>query len=119
MQAAAISAQAMGQETIGAPSPRLVRAAHEFEAQMMKELLEPLASSGSSLEGEESEESASGSAGALGTFASEALGQAISAAGGLGIADRILKTLSYSGISSEGGKGTGNLHNESLIKASQ
>ena len=29
------------------PQPRLVRAAHEFEAQMMKELLKPMTASGS------------------------------------------------------------------------
>jgi len=96
MQLASISRQT---EAGGVPSPRLVRAAHEFEAQMMKELLEPMTRSGSSLEGEDGEESGSGSAGALGTFASEALAQSISAAGGFGIADKILKTLSHSGHS--------------------
>jgi Rod binding domain-containing protein len=65
---------------------RLVQAAHEFEAQMMKELLKPLSES-TSLIGEGEEGS---SMDALGTFASEALGNALSQQGGLGIADSIL-----------------------------
>jgi Rod binding domain-containing protein len=78
---------------IGAPQPRLVRAAHEFEAQMMKELLKPMTGS-SSLTGEDDEQ---GSGGALGEFASEALGRALSERGGFGIADSIVKDLSSSG----------------------
>ncbi len=44
-----------------APQPRLVRAAHEFEAQMMKELLKPM-TSGNGLDGEDGAASGSGSA---------------------------------------------------------
>lgn len=78
--------------------PRLVRAAHEFEAQMMKELLKPMTGS-DSLTGEDSESSSdsSGSAGALGEFAAEALGQALSESGGFGIANRIVADLSHAG----------------------
>ena len=119
MQTAAIGAGASGQEAVGTPSPRLVRAAHEFEAQMMKELLEPMTRSGSSLEGDDGEESASGSAGALGSYATEALGEAISAAGGLGIADRILKTLSHSGPAAGSGNEAGNLQGDRTIRASE
>jgi Rod binding domain-containing protein len=119
MQLAGISAQATVQQTSGTPSPRLVRAAHEFEAQMMKELLEPMTRSGSNLEGDSSEESASGSAGALGTFASEALAQAISAAGGFGIANKVLRTLSHSGNPSETGKKIGNLQGDPALKTSE
>ncbi len=119
MQLAALGAQTAGHEAGSTPSPRLVRAAHEFEAQMMKELLEPMTRSGSSLEGEDSDQSASGSAGALGTFASEALGQAISAAGGFGIADKILKTLSHSSHSSESGNEIRNLKGDSAMRASE
>ena len=74
------------------PPPRLMKAAHEFEAQMMKELLEPL-NAGDGLTGDDD----AGSAGALGQFASEALGRAISAAGGLGIANRIVSNLAERG----------------------
>jgi Rod binding domain-containing protein len=77
--------------TPAAPSPRLVRAAHEFEAQMMKELLKPMTST-NGLDGEESD-TASGSGGALGEFASEALGRGLSEAGGFGIASSIVKQL--------------------------
>jgi Rod binding domain-containing protein len=72
--------------------PRLVKAAHEFEAQMMKELLKPMAK-GETLEGDA--DSSSGSA--LEDFAAEALGQGISSRGGLGIADEIIRSLSRNG----------------------
>jgi len=81
--------------TTEAVSPKLVRAAHEFEGQMMKELLKPM-TVGDSVSGEEGD-SESGSGGALGEFASEALGQALSARGGFGIANQIVKELSHTG----------------------
>jgi Rod binding domain-containing protein len=72
--------------------PRLVQAAHEFEAQMMKELLKPAARS-ISIDGDDSD---SGSGGALADFATEALGQSLSRSGGLGIAKSILCSFSRS-----------------------
>ena len=85
-----------------APQPRLVAAAHEFEAQLMKELLRPMTSS-MSADGDESE--AEG-ASILGSFATEALGKALSNNGGLGIATSILGALSRNGTDSNPGKGT-------------
>jgi Rod binding domain-containing protein len=72
-----------------------VKAAHEFEAQMMKELLKPLTHSSSSLGAGEDDDSGdeSGSTGALGEFASEALGKALSEGGGFGIATGIIRQL--------------------------
>jgi Rod binding domain-containing protein len=90
--AAGASAETAGQ---GTPQPRLVRAAHEFEAQMMRELLKPM-SGGDALFGEDGE---SGSGGALGEFASEALGRSLSEQGGFGIANKIVRELSRSGNS--------------------
>jgi Rod binding domain-containing protein len=84
-----------GSGSAALPQPRLVRAAHEFEAQMMKELLKPM-TSGSTLTGED-EDSSAGSGGALGQFASESLGRALSDQGGFGIANRIVQELSYTG----------------------
>jgi Rod binding domain-containing protein len=80
------------------PAPRLVRAAHEFEAQMMKELLKPLNSS-DPLGGDEDDDtgSDSDSGNALGEFASEALGRALSEHGGLGIANKIIQELTQHG----------------------
>jgi Rod binding domain-containing protein len=72
------------------PQPRLVQAAHEFEAQLMKELLKPM-TSGASVDGDDSD---SGSGGAIADFATDALGQALSKQGGLGIATNILHHLS-------------------------
>jgi Rod binding domain-containing protein len=78
--------------TVANQQPRLVKAAHEFEAQMMKELLRPMAQ-GETLEGDS--DSSSGSA--LADFAAEALGQGISSRGGLGVADEIIRSLSRNG----------------------
>jgi Rod binding domain-containing protein len=77
-----------------APSPKLVNAAHEFEASMMKELMAPLTSGGDSLDGGED---AGGSESAITSFAGEALGKALSEHGGFGIATRILQQLSAAG----------------------
>jgi Rod binding domain-containing protein len=92
------------------PSPRLTRAAHEFEGQMMQELLKPM-TSGDSLTGtDEDEDSGAGSGGALSEFASEALGQSLSQRGGLGIANQIIQELSHQGNQHKSGKVTKNLH---------
>ena len=75
------------------PSPKLVRAAHEFEGMMMEQLLKPMTSS-ESLDGSEDE---AGSNSALNDYASESLSQALSQHGGLGIANRIVHDLSREG----------------------
>jgi len=62
---------------------RLTRSAHEFEAQMMKELLQPVCRRDDGRE-------EAGYGASLTEFAAEALGGAISLAGGFGIADRIV-----------------------------
>jgi peptidoglycan hydrolase FlgJ len=80
--------------------PKLVAAAHQFEASLMAELLKPL-NSGESFGGDDDAgaaggalsdltSSADGSGGALMSFGSEALAKAISEKGGLGIARRVL-----------------------------
>jgi flagellar protein FlgJ len=86
------------------PQPRLVKAAHEFEAQMMKELLKPMMEKGAL--GGEGEDSDAGSGGALGEFASEALGRALSEQGGFGLSKQIVRDLSHSGNKSANGKVT-------------
>ena len=75
--------------TATTPQPRLVKAAHEFEAAMMKELMAPLEPSHDPLGGETEDSSSS----ALGSFAGEALGNAISEHGGFGIAKSIIHQL--------------------------
>lgn len=87
-----------------AVSPRLMRAAQEFEAQMMKELLKPMSGQDALTGAEAGAGGDAGAGGALGEFASEALGQAISQRGGFGIADHIVKELSRS--SHKSAKGT-------------
>jgi Rod binding domain-containing protein len=97
------------------PQPRLVRAAHEFEAQMMNELIKPM-TRGSSLTGDEDDsDSGSGAGGALGAFASEALGKALSERGGFGIASSIIKELSHSGNHNGAVPVTGTLHGNTVI----
>jgi len=99
---------AAGAEAAGTmPEPRLVRAAHEFEAQMMKELLKPM--TGGSILAEGDGEAGSGSA--LGEFASEALGRALSERGGFGISHRIVQDLSRSSHRTV----TGNPHGDTVI----
>ncbi len=100
-----------------APQPRLVHAAHEFEAQLMKELLKPL-EEGDTLTGDGGEDS-SGSTGALGEFATETLGQALSEQGGLGIADDLIRTLSHNGTDIHGAKVTRNEHQNTRLSSPQ
>jgi Rod binding domain-containing protein len=76
-------------DTSSVPQPRLVRAAHEFEAAIMQELMTPLLPGHDPLDGGDD----SGSSSALSAFAGEALGQALSERGGFGIADRIIRQL--------------------------
>lgn len=76
------------------PSPRLVNAAHEFEAALMKELMAPLMPGHDVLGGDDAGE---GSNSALSEFAGEAFSKAISEHGGLGIASSILRQLSSPG----------------------
>ena len=100
------------------PQPRLVRAAHEFEAQMMKELMKPL-NQGNSLTGTNEDDDDSGSGGALGEFASEALGRALSNGGGFGIATSIVKHLSPAGNQNGTIPVTGNLHIDTLTPSAK
>jgi Rod binding domain-containing protein len=99
-----IAAHAAQAAASSAPNPKLVKAAHEFEAQMMKELLQPMTGANSDLDalsGDADESgdsglalgSGSGSGGALADFASQALGEALSERGGFGIADKIIHQL--------------------------
>jgi len=92
--------------------PRLVRSAHEFEAQMMKELMKPMTAS-DPLTGD-GESSASG--GALGEFATEALGRALSERGGFGIADKIVQDLSRSGPVRAPSQVTTKPHGDTVMK---
>jgi Rod binding domain-containing protein len=85
------------------PSPKLVQAAREFEAQLMKELLRPMTASGNS-EDEVGDDTDAGSNGALGEFAAEAMGKALSAEGGFGIANQIVRELSGHGNHGPSGK---------------
>jgi Rod binding domain-containing protein len=103
--------------SVTAPSPKLVSAAHEFEAMMMKELLKPMTDSGEL--GSDDDDSMSGSGGIMGEFASEALGRALSCQGGFGIADQIVQELSHSSNGSGSGKVTSDKHLNTVIKTSK
>lgn len=112
--------RAVGQsEGPAGPSPKLVHAAHEFEAQMMKELLKPLTESNALTGDDEGADgvldSGAGSGGTLGEFASESLGKALSERGGFGIANGIISQLSKSAKHGTGNQGkshevTRNMH---------
>ena len=73
------------------PKRRLISAAHEFEGQMLKELLTPLIS-GDSLADEGSEDT-----GILKEFGAEALGKGLSEQGGFGIANHIVSRFCRNG----------------------
>jgi Rod binding domain-containing protein len=99
------------------PQPRLVKAAHEFEAQMMKELMKPMTGT-NSLTGEDGDEDGdSGASGALGQYASEALGRALSDRGGFGIANSIVKDLSHSGNQQVTTPVTQSVHSDTVMRA--
>jgi Rod binding domain-containing protein len=108
-----------------APNPRLVKAAHEFEGQMMKELLQPMME-GSALDGGEGGDdddssglglgSGSGSGGALAEFASQSLGQALSERGGFGIANQIIRELGRAGNPKSTNKVTLDLHRNTVMR---
>ncbi len=108
----------------GVAQPRLVKAAHEFEAQLMKELMKPLTSGAAPGDDEDEdaqEGSGLGSAGALGEYASEALAQALSEQGGFGIANGIIKQLSsrsasHDGNETEAARAAGNEREKTKIK---
>ncbi len=117
MQVGLTGAETITGQVEGAPQPRLARAAHEFEGMMMKELLAPM-TEGDALTGDgDGADLDAGSGGALGEFASEALAQAVSAGGGFGIANLIIRRLSHSGKQHETGKVTTNLHGNTVMKA--
>lgn len=92
-----------------ARSERLSRAAQEFEAQMMKELLKPMTGQ----DGIAGEQADGGDKGVLGEYSTEALARAISRQGGFGIANRIVMELSHSGHSPRSGNVAGN-HGQNL-----
>jgi len=119
MQIGIVSRNGIDKQAQGTVSPRLVNAAQEFEAQMMKELLKPMTGQ-DALTGEETDAGAdAGASGALGEFASEALGQAISRRGGFGIADHIVKELSRSGPLSANRKGADIKHEKIAISKAE
>lgn len=75
--------------TAGPPDPRLKPAAHEFEACLMKEFLQPLQKDPLCSEKGTGDDDGGGS-NALMSFGSEALARAISERGGFGIAAKII-----------------------------
>jgi peptidoglycan hydrolase FlgJ len=103
-----VSGAAAAATGIAAPNssdPRLKPAAHEFEACLMKEFLEPLqhdALFSDTKDGDGDGETGEGSESALMSFGSEALARAISERGGFGIATKILDQLGQG--SAAGGK---------------
>jgi Rod binding domain-containing protein len=103
-----------GAEQRPVPEPRLVHAAHQFEAQMMKELLAPMTEKDPLFrDGEEKD------AGILGEFASESLAGALSSGGGLGIADRIVRDLSRFGHATVNPPVIGKLQNNTGMSTSK
>jgi len=105
MQVQGVVAGTEGSSRSAVSENRLIRAAHEFEGQMLKELLKPLASGGLYGGGDEGE-----SNGILGDFAAEALGRGLSERGGVGIATRVLGQLSRTGNTPRTARVTADVH---------
>ncbi|MBT9330315.1 hypothetical protein [Paracidobacterium acidisoli] len=78
-------------------NPRLKSAAHEFEASLMKELLEPMQRHSLFSDGADGQEDGDDSQNALASFGSESMAKAISERGGFGIATEILKHFEKTG----------------------
>jgi Rod binding domain-containing protein len=122
MQASSIYPGEAAAQSSTAPSPKLLRAAHEFEGQMMKELLKPMTGTDplfgddAEAEGDGSLNAGAGSGGALGEFAAEALGRALSERGGFGIANQIVRELSRSGNPPLTGKVTTEPHRNTAMR---
>jgi flagellar protein FlgJ len=74
------------------PSPRLVNAAHEFEATLVAELLKPMQQDPLFSDNNDDTGDA-GSQGSLRSFGTEAIARSISDHGGLGIARVVLQRL--------------------------
>jgi flagellar protein FlgJ len=76
------------------PSPRLVKAAHEFEASMMQELLKPMMQDHSGLYStSDDKDDDSDTDSALMEFGTEVMANALSERGGLGISKMVLSKL--------------------------
>jgi Rod binding domain-containing protein len=106
----AVNGTVMPNRSGASSEPRLIQTAHEFEGQMLKELLKPLTASDGTSGDSGGDDSGDGSGGILGEFAAEALGKALSERGGFGIADRIIGQLSHSGNRSGPAQVTGEDH---------
>jgi peptidoglycan hydrolase FlgJ len=119
MQLSGIQTEAKAGQSATAPSPKLVHAAQQFEAMMLQELLKPMTEGDALGEPGGDSDSGAGSGGALSSFASQALGQALSAGGGLGIANEIVRSLSHSGNGHRSGKVTNKLHGNTGVRAFQ
>ncbi len=117
MHLMAISGRSLTGKAEDAPSPRLARAAHQFEGMIMDELLKPMTNGDALSDADEDSDSGAGSGGALSDFATETLGQSLSERGGLGIANRIIQRLSHTSNQGENGKVTQNLHQNHGIRA--
>ena len=73
-------------------NPRLVPAAHEFEASLMQEFLKPLQQDSLFADNAgKGDDDGSGSAGTLMSYGAEVMAKAISEHGGFGIAHKILE----------------------------
>lgn len=90
-----LQSSAAGHTAATPQNPRLVSAAHQFEASLMAEVMKPLQEDSLFSEDSDGQSNAvgGGSGNALSGFASESLGRSLSEHGGFGIARQILSRL--------------------------
>jgi Rod binding domain-containing protein len=103
MAGAGAPGPASGQSAGPGADPRLKPAAHEFEACLLKEFLEPMQKN-TLFDDSKDGDTGEGSGNALMSFGSEALARAISDRGGFGIATKIIGHLG-TGDPGRGAKG--------------
>jgi Rod binding domain-containing protein len=75
------------------PSPRLVKASHEFEASMLQELLKPMQAHSGLFDKGDDQDDDSDTDNALMEYGTEVMANALSERGGLGISKMILNKL--------------------------
>ena len=97
------SGRTSGETSGPGTDPRLKPAAHEFEACLMKEFLQPLQHD-ALLDDKSDPDCGEGSDSALMSFGSEALAKAISERGGFGIATKIIGHFRQAGSAEPAGR---------------
>jgi Rod binding domain-containing protein len=91
------------------PSPRLVKASHEFEASLLQQLLKPMQEQSGMFkdDGDDDDDNSSDSESSLREYGAEVMAGALSERGGLGLSKMVLTKLAPIEAAQEKQKSTG------------